>query len=153
MKPIINLSPIAEGVNYSISSADYLVTNAEEARAVLGSQESNPLVLAKLLQERGAKNVIVTLGSSGVLGIDQFGSDYQVEPQAIKVENTIGAGDTFLAIFAASLNAGKDFREALEIANYAAAIVCTKAESFLASKDMEKISKKFNLQVLDSKVN
>jgi len=153
VKPIINLSPIAEGVSYSIASADYIVTNAEEARAVIGSQESNPSVLANLLQERGAKNVIITLGSSGVIGIDQSGRSYQVKPETIKVENTIGAGDTFLSIFAVSLNAGKDFGEAIEIANFAAAMVCTKTESYLAAKEMEIIARKFKLEILDTKIN
>mgnify|MGYP000753561982 FL=1 len=61
------------------------------------------------------------------------------------VENTIGAGDTFLSIFAVALNAGKSFGEAIEVANYAASIVCTKKESFLAPTDLVDIAGKFDL--------
>ncbi|MEN9687631.1 MAG: hypothetical protein RL381_643 [Actinomycetota bacterium] len=146
-KTIINLSPIAEGVTYSVSAADYLVTNDDEARSVLNSNETNPFTLAKLLQENGAKNVIITLGSDGVIGIDQDGGEHRIGREQIAVENTIGAGDTFLSVFAVSLNDGKDFRSAIEIANFAAAMVCTKKESFLSKEDMNVIGEKFKFAV------
>jgi ribokinase len=144
-KTIINLSPIADGVTYSISSADYLITNEDEARAVLRSTETDSRKLAELLRTKGAKNVIITKGSEGVFAIDCDGVETLLTREPVNVENTIGAGDTFLSIFAVALNAGSDFAHALAVANYAAAQVCTKRESFLGVSDLEIIAAKFNL--------
>ncbi len=144
---IVNLSPIAEGVTYTVSDADYLITNDEEARAVLKVDEKDVLILAKLLQAQGAKNVVITRGSEGVMGVNSRGESFAFEREPVTVENTIGAGDTFLSIFAVALNSGTTFAQALEVANYAAAQVCAKAESFLDSADIDVAAKKFNLGI------
>lgn len=147
IETIINLSPIAEGVSYSIDNADYLVLNGDEARSVLNSAETNSSKLAKALIDRGAKNVIVTQGSNGVLGIDCDGNEYSFDNVPVEVINTIGAGDTFLSIFAVSMNSGKSFEQSLEIANYAAAQVCTKQESFLSQSDVKAIAEKYKVDL------
>lgn len=146
-RTIINLSPITEGVTYSVSAADYLITNAEEAQAALRVSEPDVVKLAQLLKAKGAKNVVITRGSEGVLGVDSDGNSFSLEREPISVENSIGAGDTFLAIFAVALNAGSSFRESLEVANFAAAMVCTKKESFLSQPEVSSIVAKFNIAV------
>lgn len=145
IQTIINLSPIAEGLVYSIDNADYLILNDDEARAVLKSDEKEPSRLASALREKGAKNVVITLGVDGVFAVDGSGAIFTSAQNKVSVENTIGAGDTFLSIFAVALNAGKSFGEAIEVANYAASIVCTKKESFLAPTDLVDIAGKFDL--------
>lgn len=146
-RTIINLSPITDGVTYSVSAADYLITNMEEAQAALRVSESDPAKLVQLLKEKGAKNVVITRGSKGVLGVDLDGNSFSLEREPINVENSIGAGDTFLAIFAVALNAGCTFRESLEVANFAAAKVCTKKESFLSQLEVSSIVARFNIAV------
>lgn len=144
---IINLSPIAEGIIYSIADADYLITNEEEARSVLKSVETDVKTLAQLLQKQGAKSVVITRGSEGVFGVDQNGNAFVFEREPVTVENTIGAGDTFLSIFAVALNSGAPFDRALEIANYSAAQVCTKKESFLSQSDIRLAAEKFAINI------
>jgi ribokinase len=145
IKTIINLSPIADGLVYSIDNADFLILNDDEARAVLKSEEKDPSRLALALREKGAKNVVITLGVDGVFAIDDSGEIFSCGHNKVTVENTIGAGDTFLSIFAVALNAGKSFGEAILIANYAASVVCTKKESFLAPSDLLAFAGKFGL--------
>ena len=152
IETIINLSPIAEGITYSFDIADYLILNEDEARSVLHVNEDDTLKLAKALQVKGAKNVIVTKGSSGVLGLDSNGQVFTCERVPVTVENTIGAGDTFLSCFALSLNAGKSFKESLEIANYSAALACTKQESFLEVADLANIAQKFEIDLPPIKI-
>jgi len=152
IQTVINLSPIADGIAYSIQAADYLITNENEARAVLGVQESDVTELAKMLKAQGAKNVIVTLGSEGVYGIDHSGNEYSVERVPVEIENTIGAGDTFLAVFTSALNLGSSFLDAMKVANYAAAKVCTKQESFLSPTDMEEIALQFSIDLPKRKI-
>jgi len=144
-KTVINLSPIADGVIYRVEDADYLITNFDEARAVLKSGETDIKKLAELLKEAGAKNVVITRGSEGVIGVDEEGNFFSYEREPVTVENTIGAGDTFLSIFAVALNSGAKFDKALEIANFCAALVCTKKESFLTSADIKLAAAKFGI--------
>ena len=152
IQTVINLSPIAEGISYSIDSADFLVTNENEARAVLGVQEQSVPVLAALLKKQGAKNVIITRGSDGVYGVDASGNEYSIEREPVEIKNTIGAGDTFLAIFTSALNLGLTFQASLEIANLAAALVCTKQESFLSKEDIDQIAPEFSLNSTRPKI-
>ena len=152
LQTVVNLSPIADGITYSIECADFLITNEDEARAVLGTQETNAEKLAELLQKQGAKNVIITRGANGVFGIDQGGSRYSIEREPVVIENTIGAGDTFLAIFTTALNMDATFETALKIANSAAARVCTKQESFLSIDDLDDIAKNFSINFPKQKI-
>ena len=152
IQTVINLSPIADGITYSVECADYLITNEDEARAVLGTHEQSTQVLAEMLKKQGAKNVIITRGSKGVFAIDQAGNHHSVERVPVSIENTIGAGDTFLAIFTTALNLGATFELALEVANSAAARVCTKQESFLSSEDIEDIAEEFAIELPKRKI-
>lgn len=152
LKTVVNLSPIAEGITYSINSADFLITNDDEARAVLGVNEPNVSVLAKLLKKQGAKNVIITRGSQGVFGIDEQDDEYSIEREPVEILNTIGAGDTFLAVFTSALNLGLTFEVSLKIANSAAALVCTKQESFLSSEDLDEIVSGFSVNFSKHKI-
>lgn len=152
IKTVINLSPIAEGVTYSIEDADYLVTNADEARSVLHSKLQDPSKLAKELFDSGAKNVIITLGADGVFGRDSSGNEFSFSREPVEIENTIGAGDTFLSIFTVVLNSGASFSEALKVANAAAALVCTKQESFLSPHDLDQIAQAHGLKLPQRKI-
>lgn len=144
---IINFSPVVPDVHYVISDADYLVANAEEIQSLLGEEAEDVLFLAKRIQAKGAKNVIVTLGEEGALGLDADGNVYTVQAEPTKVVNTIGAGDTFLASFAVGLQAEATFSTALEFANYAASLVCAKQESFLAKDDLRVAAKRFAIKL------
>ena len=152
VKTVINLSPIAEGVSYSIEDADFLVTNADEARAVLHSTQDDPSKLARELTSKGAKNIIITLGSGGVFGLDSLGNEYSFNSEPVEIENTIGAGDTFLSIFTVALNSGSTFGDALKVANIAAAKVCTKQESFLSQADIDLIASDYGLKLPQRKI-
>lgn len=144
---IINYSPVVPGVNYVITDSDYLVANADEVRAILQSDVQEIENLAKQLQARGAKNVIITLGEDGVFGLTESGQVLKVAANEVNVVNTIGAGDTFLASFAVGLQSGASFEKSMSFANYAAALVCTKQESFLAKSDQQLAAQKFEIKI------
>jgi len=101
-----------------INSVDYLIVNLEEGIAILdpvlsiSSVQSNDLL--KLLQEKGAKNVVVTNGEKGSFAISE---DYEIfEMPAIKskvVEKT-GAGDAYASGFIASIMHGFEVEEGMK---------------------------------------
>lgn len=60
------------------------------------------------LQARGAQNVLVSLGGDGVLLLDEAGDCHRMAAPAVKVVNTVGAGDSMVAGFLAGICEGYD---------------------------------------------
>jgi Sugar kinases, ribokinase family len=75
----------------------------------------------KLLQMKGPRTVVVTIGEEGSVGMEN-GETYIVPALQIKAVDTTGAGDCFVGAVAAQLAAGKSIHEALAYANVAASI-------------------------------
>lgn len=78
---------------------------------------------AKKLQEKGARNVLVSMAGAGAVLVAEDGSIYQAEAPKGKVVNSVGAGDSMVAGFIAGY---------LENGNYADAFqmgVCTGSAS------------------------
>lgn len=80
---------------------------------------------ARSILDLGVEVVIVTLGEEGALIVDRYSSTHV---RAIKVEavDTTGAGDAFNAALAVALAEGKPLRDAVFMANAAAALKITR---------------------------
>ncbi len=113
-----------------------VVKGSKEDFSWLYSGQRYPEV-ARRLTAGGAKLVVVTLGASGAFGATRE-SEVMSEAPPIEVVDTIGAGDAFGAALLASLidhdllnkNLSIDrdaLRRALDYANLAAAITCSRA--------------------------
>lgn len=76
---------------------------------------------ARILLERGAKTVILTLGERGSLLVTQDSSEY-VPVDTVKALDTTGAGDAFVGSLAYFLASGKSLTDAMRRANRIAAI-------------------------------
>ncbi|MBR1796449.1 MAG: 1-phosphofructokinase family hexose kinase [Clostridiales bacterium] len=101
--------------------------NAHELSALTGIEltTSSPLPVirdaaAKLIQ-RGAQNVLVSLGSSGACLLTGDGVFLSASGINGDVISTIGAGDTMLASFIYMLDRDNNYRRALDCANGCAA--------------------------------
>ena len=66
------------------------------------------------LLEKGAQNVIISLGGDGAIFIDQEVT-YKADSPTGKVVNTVGAGDSMIAGFVAGIAQGLSKREAFEL--------------------------------------
>jgi len=106
---ILNPAPAPPGPlpDSMLALADYVVPNESEA-ALLTSLPVETLEEAEyaagVLQERGARNVILTLGARGALVRTADGSSTVVDAfDAGPVVETTGAGDAFCGGFAAAL--------------------------------------------------
>ena len=71
---------------------------------------------AKELQNRGAQNVLVSMGANGALLIAEDGKVYEEDaPQGI-VQNAVGAGDSMVAGFIAGyIDGNEDYKKALRM--------------------------------------
>ena len=77
------------------------------------------LVYARKLQERGAKNVLVSRGAKVAVLLTENGEVLEVNVAEGKIVSTVAAGDSMLAIFVAKYNETKDYAEALKYASAA----------------------------------
>lgn len=126
--PFVPLEPGAlEGI-------DVLAPNQSEAAGLLGLETIGPAAEAVVaIRDRwGVGNVILTRGAEGstLLWHDQI---VQVPAFAVEARNTIGAGDGFVAAFAAGLAWGLPVEDAARFASAVAAIAVSRPEAPWAS--------------------
>jgi len=77
-----------------------------------------------LLNRLNAKNILITLGSEGMLLLESSGKVSSVATKARYIADVSGAGDTVIATLAAAYCGGADIISSASIANYAAGAVC-----------------------------
>ena len=105
-----------------------LTPNETELRVLLGLSPDDPtptLELARQLQARGAKTIVVTRGQQGAL-IMTDSAVTEVPGLSVDVVDTTGAGDAFNSGLAVALAEGKALVDAVRFANCAGALACTK---------------------------
>jgi ribokinase len=83
-------------------------------------------VAARKLMSRPDQTIIVTLGVAGVAAVRRDEA-FLIEGKKVKAIDTVGAGDCFCGSLCAALAGGMDLREAVELANAAAALSVQKA--------------------------
>ncbi|MEP6894302.1 MAG: ribokinase, partial [Chloroflexota bacterium] len=103
---ILNPAPAKEIPDELIALTDFIIPNETELSLLTGMNVTDiPSTekAAQILLERGAKNVIVTLGSKGALLVGKNTSK-QVDTYVVNVVDTTAAGDAFIGGFASVLD-------------------------------------------------
>ena len=125
----------------------YLIKpNQQELEEIFGikiTSQDEALEYAKQLQDKGAQNVIVSMGSDGAVLLDENGYSYKIKALNIKdAINTVGAGDSMVAGFLAGHKMFNNYEKALQMG--VAAATATTNTLFLATKDkIDKVLNKF----------
>ncbi|MCH3973205.1 MAG: 1-phosphofructokinase [Oscillospiraceae bacterium] len=88
---------------------------------------------ARKLQERGARNVLVSMGKDGALLLDETGKTSRMAAPKCTVRNSVGAGDSMVAGFLAGWLQTGSYFEALRLGSAAGS--ATAASLGLATKD------------------
>ena len=94
---------------------------------------------ARALQEKGARNVLVSMAGNGALLVDEHGEVHRIGCPKGKVVNSVGAGDSMVAGFVAGYLQSGSYEQALRLGT-----ACGSATAFslgLATK--EKIEELF----------
>ena len=102
-----------------LRSVDYLICNEPELKALTGEGDTGPR--ATQLLETGVANVVVTLGERGCLLVTA-GRVHQQPAFPVRAVDTVGTGDCFCGVLAASLAGGMPVTLALRQAAAAAAL-------------------------------
>lgn len=127
-KTILNPAPAAPLPDEIFPLIDYLTPNESELRILLGLRPDDPRPsreLVGMLRQRGAANVIVTLGSRGVLVVTDT-IDATIPAAEVDVVDTTGAGDAFNSGFAMALAEGRHVVDAARFGVACGGLVCTK---------------------------
>jgi len=123
MTTILNPAPFNPAIldKEILGLVDIITPNEEEAMGLTG--RNRPCDAAERLIEQGAKTVVVTLGSEGALRVAADEASAKAFPaHAIKVVDTVGAGDAFNGALAAALAAGRSCDAAIGWAVAAASL-------------------------------
>jgi ribokinase len=125
---ILNPAP-ARPLSDDLLSYIHIVTpNETEAELLTGIKVTDSLSAQKAsdeLHNKGVKNVVITMGSSGA-HISTGSVSKMVSVVPTKAIDTTAAGDVFNGALAVALSEGKDLEEAVIFANKASAISVTR---------------------------
>ena len=126
---ILNPAPAQALDDALLAAVDVLTPNESELRLLCGRAPDDPtdtLALARDLQRRGARHLVVTLGEQGALIITAEGETHHVRGQPVNVVDTTGAGDAFTSALGTALAEGQPLITAVRFATFAGALACTK---------------------------
>ena len=91
------------------------------------SDEENLCTNAKLLQQKGVKNIVVTLGGEGSYLLKEDHTEKRLyADKTVHVVDTTAAGDSYVAGLAVALSRGDSLDEAVELASRVSNIVVTR---------------------------
>jgi ribokinase len=128
-KPIIfNLAPPQMLEDEYIAQCEVFIANETEAEFICGFPVDSPSQVVKAagaIQAKGAKAVIITLGSAGAY-VAAPHLQKTVPAFKVKAVDTTAAGDVFCGALAAAWVEGRSLLEAVRFANAAAAICVTR---------------------------
>jgi ribokinase len=127
-KVILNPAPAAVIQDDLIKNIYIITPNETEAEIMTGikvANEVSALKAAKIIHEKGAEIVIITMGAGGAFFLIEEESGIVPVPKVDAVDTT-AAGDTFNGALAVALSEGKTIREAIVFANQAASISVTR---------------------------
>jgi ribokinase len=121
---ILNLAPPGPIATEALRALDLLVLNEDEAAWLarhLGCADD-----AATLHNALGVGIVLTLGAAGAEACMNEGA-VRIPGRDVNVVDTTGAGDCFTGVLAAGLDRGLALRAALDRANAAAALCCTRA--------------------------
>jgi len=125
---VLNAAPTFRFRGALLPLSDYVVVNEKEAGEIAGGvvkSIESAMRAATTMKVMGARNVLVTLGETGVW-VDGDAWRGHIPSYAVPVVDTLGAGDTFTGALTVRLCEGFELRAAAEYAVAASAISVTR---------------------------
>jgi ribokinase len=120
VRPVLNLSPVAQLSPATLAVLDPLVVNEHEAQWLLGGEHAPEKLL-----ELGPRSAVVTLGGKGALVVEAGGTTTVPVP-SVRAVDTTGAGDAFVGALVTRLAAGDGLVDAARYAVRVAAVSVTR---------------------------
>lgn len=106
------------------------------------SSEENLCANAELLQRKGVKNIVVTLGGEGSYLLKEDHTEKRLyADKTVHVVDTTAAGDSYVAGLAVALSRGDSLDEAVELASRVSNIVVTRKGAQTSIPSFEELTK------------
>lgn len=131
----------------ALKQTDYFILNEDEGRSISGNDE--PRDMLNDIETHTLGRVILTLREDGCLVRDNDGHIIRVPAWPVKVVDTTGAGDTFIAGFIAGLTHDLPVVRCAEMGNRLAAYAITGAGAYQRLPDVSTPLKLLDLQGAD----
>jgi ribokinase len=126
---VLNPAPAPQQFDAELFHVDLLCPNQSEAESILGgtlTSVDDARAAAIALRQRGAKQVVITLGDQGAIASDSTNdTTIWIPPVAVDVVDTTAAGDAFIGAMVTKLASGNSLQEAATYAAAAAAHAVT----------------------------
>lgn len=121
--------------------------NNHELGEIFGKKltaKTEVLYYAKKMQEKGARNVLVSMAGEGAVFVGENGEEYNSEAPKGNVVNSVGAGDSMVAGFLSGYCKTGDFKEAFKI-GIASGSASAFSEFLATQEEVETIYKTLNI--------
>ena len=129
MLVVVNPAPIKKVDDSIYQYIDYLVPNEHELEALSG--ETDVIKGANIMLDKGAKNIIATLGEKGSILVNKQ-ETIKVAPHKVDAIDTVAAGDSYLGALVNKMAIGANIKEAMEFASKCSSITVTRKGAIIA---------------------
>ena len=129
VRTLLNPAPAVPIGDELLAHSDILCPNETEAELLTGRPVptlAEAETAARLLQDRGARTVVLTLGERGALVLDGPRPAVHVPATPVRAIDSTGAGDAFIGSLATFLAEGQPLLRSVRWANAVAAISVTR---------------------------
>ncbi|MBX3283583.1 MAG: 1-phosphofructokinase family hexose kinase [Acidobacteria bacterium] len=149
-KVIVDAS--GEAFNAAVTAGPDLIkpnrTEAENAVGFAIRSDEDAVKAARTLLDRGAKAIVLSLGSAGLLYCDRRSQPFFARPPKVEVVSTVGCGDATVAGFAVGIQRGWDTAASIRIATACGAANCLAAlPGQIARSDVEKLMREVRIDL------
>lgn len=136
---VLNPAPAMELDDDIIKDIDILIPNEHELERISNikiTDEDSIIEASRELINKGIEQIIVTLGSRGVMYIDKSRHEF-FKAHKVKAVDTTAAGDSFIGGFVSSYIENKDIKKAIDMGQRTAALAIQKvgAQSSLPTRE------------------
>lgn len=147
---ILNPAPARKDLDFEyVCKSDFFIPNESELEILTGMPVENEEQIqeaAMVLIEKGLKNVIVTMGSRGVMWVTKE-KIQTVDSHKVAAIDTTGAGDAFIGCFAHYFVQNGDVLNAIKMATAFAALSVTKRGTQTSYPNIDEVEQFLKVRV------
>ena len=142
MVTVLNPAPAKVLPEEIFNYVDYFTPNQTETEfytKILPTTVENAIECAKILKDKGIKNIIITMGKDGSFAYSNE-KTYTAPCFKVKAIDTTAAGDTFIGALCTALSEGKTLQESMIFGAKASSITVTRVgaqQSIPSRKELE----------------
>jgi sulfofructose kinase len=138
MTVVMDAGTMRKGSKELVKLVDILIASETFATPLVGSNASHEIAL-HALKELGPREVVITLGARGSIGLNDQGMFHQEAFQVTAVDTT-GAGDVYHGGYIYGLVQGWKMQECMRFASAVAALNCTEIGSQSGIPNLERVN-------------